>query len=97
MTEMLLESLSGVDMKETKKWIFTFGSTHLTALEGKVRPLKVMLIVEAENERQARTTVFNSIIGDKFCTSYPYDKYAERFKREYNMGEYTLEQLGAML
>ena len=73
-----------------KKYIFTFGSSHLK--EFAVFASDVLLIVEADNEVEARKIVFDSPIGDKFCTSYPYERYIDDFKN-YNMIEYTFEEL----
>ena len=80
--------LLGVKMN---KYIFTFGSGQLT--EFNVRPNDVALIIEANNENEARSIVFDyDGIGDKFCTSYPYS-YIDQFKNEYNMKEYSLDEL----
>ena len=73
------------------KYIFTFGSGQLT--EFNVRPNDVALIIEANNENEARSIVFDyDGIGGKFCTSYPYS-CMEQFKNEYNMNEYSLDEL----
>ena len=59
---------------ENNKFIITFGSSQLD--EFYVRPNDVALIIEAKNENEARTKVFNfKGIGERFCTSYPYEKY----------------------
>ena len=74
------------------KFIITFGSGQLT--EFYVRPTNVMLVIEAENVESARNKVFNFPgIGERFCTSYNYDEYANEFKEKYGMSEYTLEDL----
>ena len=78
------------------KYIFTFGSDHLPELADILRPLKVMLIVEAENELKARDIVFSSFIGDKFCTSYDYEKRHE-FRDRFNMAEYDLKMFNKYL
>ena len=76
------------------KIIVTFGSKHLEWLHHKLNPMYVALVVEAENENQARLEVFNSRIGEHFSTSYPYDNHIEEFKSK-GMKEYTLEELEA--
>ena len=78
-----------------KKWIVTFGSSHLEELRGKVRPMSVILVIEADTENEARDIVFSSFIGRTFSASYPYSKSIE-FQKEYNMVEYTLKQLEEM-
>ena len=75
-----------------KKYIFTFGSSQLN--EFFVNPTIVALIVQAENENIARNEVFQfSGIGERFCTSYPYDEYIDEFINDYGMKEFTLEDL----
>jgi hypothetical protein len=75
-----------------KKFIITFGSGQLD--EFSVAPTSVSLVVESETENGAREKVFNTQgIGGRFCTSYPYEDFAEEFKVKYNMKEYTLEDL----
>jgi hypothetical protein len=77
---------------ENKKFIITFGSSQLDDFN--VRPNSVALIIEAINENEARDQVFNfKGIGERFCTSYPYDKYIDEFINEYNMEEYSLQDL----
>ena len=73
-----------------KKFFITFGSGQLE--EFNVNPQHTMLVIEAEDENSARSQVFNSKIGAKFCTSYPYSK-AEFFKENYAMVETTLKEL----
>ena len=73
-----------------EKFIFTFGSSQL--VEFNVVPQHTMLVVEAKDENSARSQVFNSKIGAKFCTSYPYSK-AEFFNEHYAMLEVTLKEL----
>lgn len=72
------------------KYIFTFGSGQLK--EFNVAPQFVLLVIEAKDENLARSEVFNSKIGAKFCTSYPYSK-AEFFKETYGMIETSLRGL----
>ena len=82
-------------MKEAnnlKKYIFTFGSNQLPELRHQLNPMDVMLVVEAEDEGEAREKVFESFIGERFCTSYPYS-YKEEFIEKYNMYEITLNEL----
>lgn len=73
-----------------KKYIFTFGSDQLEGFA--VNPTHVAAVVEAENMSAAREIVFESIIGGKFCTSYPYD-VMEEFKNKYSMYEISLDEL----
>ena len=75
-----------------KKYIFTFGSNHLPELRHQLNPMQVMLVVEAEDEQVSRREVFESFIGERFCTSYPYS-YKEEFIEKYNMYEITLNEL----
>ena len=81
------------ELEEKKmKFIITFGSSQLD--EFYVRPNDVALIIEAENENEARNQVCNfKGIGERFCTSYPYEKYIDEFVNKYNMKEYTFEDL----
>lgn len=74
------------------KTVITFGSGQLT--EFFVRPTNVMLVIEAENESQARNKAFNFPgIGSRFCTSYEYDEVKDEFLNQYGMKEYSLEDL----
>lgn len=73
------------------KTIITFGSGQLTNFN--VKPLDVMLVVEADSEKFARQQVFDSVIGTNFCTSYSYEKYVQEFTEQYGMQEYSLEEL----
>lgn len=74
------------------KTVITFGSGQLT--EFFVRPTNVMLVIEAENENEARNVAFAfDGIGERFCTSYNYDEVKVEFRKEYGMKEYTLEDL----
>ena len=74
------------------KFIITFGSSQLN--EFNVKPNDVALIIEAENENEARNQVCNfKGIGERFCTSYAYEKHIDEFVNKYNMKEYTLEDL----
>jgi hypothetical protein len=61
----------------------------------KLNPMKVALVVEADNEQIARNKVFNSRIGEFFSTSYDYDTNIEKFKAM-GMQEYTLAELEAI-
>lgn len=75
-----------------EKYIFTFGSAHLD--EFFVNPNSVALVIEAENENIARDKVFNfKGIESKFFTSYPYNKYINKFINAYGMEEYSLDDL----
>ena len=74
------------------KYIITFGSDQLPEVAHKVRPLKVMLVIEADSEYEARDIALKSFVGKKFCTSYPYSK-AQEFKDNYNMEEYSMKDL----
>lgn len=74
------------------KYVITFGSGQLT--EFYVRPVNVMLVIEAENELAARQSVFDFPgIGGRFCTSYKYDEVKDEFINRYGMTEYSLEDL----
>ena len=77
------------------KTIITFGSKHLPWLHHKLNPMNIALVIEADNENIARKEVFNSRIGERFATSYPYDDNIERFKTM-GMKEYGLEDLDAI-
>lgn len=74
------------------KTIITFGSGQLT--EFFVRPTSVMLVIEADDENEARGIAFDFPgIGGRFCTSYEYtDENVMKFHR-FGMKEYTLEDL----
>jgi len=76
------------------KTAFTFGSNQLPRL--RMNPMDVILVIEADTEQEARQIVFDSFIGDKFCTSYP-EKYIAEFESEYNMKQYTLEELSCKM
>ena len=84
-------------MKNLKKYIFTFGSEQLPELRHQLNPMDVMMVVEAEDEQVARREVFESFIGEGFCTSYPYDLYAEEFVIDYEMYEITLRELNELV
>jgi hypothetical protein len=73
------------------KTIITFGQNHLPGVM--IRPMSVMLIIEADTEREARDQVMNSFIGKAFCTSYPYEPYAKEFTEKHGMVQYTLEDI----
>ena len=75
-----------------EKFIFTFGGNQLKEVRHQLNPMDVMLVVEAEDEQEARQEVFNSFIGEIFCTSYPYT-YKEEFVADYNMYEVSLREL----
>lgn len=81
--------LKGNKMKKT---IITFGSGQL--YDFNVRPNDVALVIEANTETEARNMAFEFPgIGDKFCTSYPYETYIDEFILKYGMKEYTLSDL----
>lgn len=74
------------------KTIITFGSGQLT--EFFVRPNDVMLVIEAENQSEARQKAFDFPgIGARFCTSYKYEEVKDKFQKEYGMKEYSLSDL----
>ena len=75
------------------KIFITFGSDALPELKHVLNPMIVMLVVSGESMADARDKVFKSFIGDKFCTSYPYDRFADEYKTKYGMKEHTLEEL----
>ena len=83
-------------MEKMRKFIFTFGSNQLPDLAHQLRPMELMLVVEGEDEFTARREVFKSFIGERFCTSYPYEKHAEEFAEKYGMYEITLDTLNKM-
>ena len=75
-----------------QKYVITFGSGQLT--EFYVRPTNVMLVIEAENEQEARKEAFDFPgIGGMFCTSYEYDEVKDEFINKYGMKEYSLSDL----
>lgn len=75
-----------------QKYVITFGSGQLT--EFFVRPVNVMLVIEAEDENLARRQAFDFPgIGGCFCTSYKYDEVKDEFINRYGMKEYTLSDL----
>ena len=73
------------------KTIITFGSGQLEWLD--VRANDVALVIEAENMNEARSIVFKTEIGNRYCTSYIYEDKIDEFKTKYNMREYTLKEL----
>ena len=76
------------------KTIFTFGSSHLKWMKHKLNPMKVALVIEADNVIEARNIVFESRIGEYFCSSYSYSKL-EHLKNSCSMAVYTLDELDA--
>ena len=76
-----------------RKFIITFGSGQLPEVRHLLNPADIMLVVEANDEQEARGEVFDSFIGNKFCTSYPHEQFAEEFVEKYNMYEITLNEL----
>jgi len=77
--------------ENTNKYIITFGVGQLVGIHP--NPNSVMLIVTGGNMEDARQKVFDSKIGKNFFTSYRYNDEAERFKEEFDMVEYTMEEL----
>lgn len=74
------------------KYVITFGSGQLT--EFFVRPTNVMLVIEAEDEYQARQQAFDFPgIGERFCTSYEYEEVKDEFLNQFGMKEFSLEDL----
>jgi len=72
------------------KYIITFGSAHLKDFN--INPAKTALIVQGNDEFNARDKVFNfNGINDNFCTSYDYSTIS-KFK-EMGFKEVTLEEL----
>lgn len=59
-----------VDLKDSNVYYFSFGSGQLTNFDLPVRPDKLLIKVFAEDEMKARAQIFNSSIGENFCTSY---------------------------
>lgn len=77
------------------KYVITFGSGQLT--EFFVRPTNVMLVIEAEDEDQARQEAFNfDGIEGRFYTSYKYDEVKDEFMNQYGMKEYSLDDLESL-
>ncbi len=74
------------------KTIITFGSGQLA--EFFVRPNDVMLVIEAEDESEARQKAFDFPgIGARFCTSYQYEDEVVKEFYGYGMKEYSLSDL----
>lgn len=74
------------------KYIFTFGGDHLRDFD--VKPMSVALVIEAESEGMARDTVAKvEGIGMRFAFSYNYEDKMAKFKEDYGMLEYTLNEL----
>lgn len=74
------------------KYIITFGNGQLWAFY--VRPTTVSLVIEADSEEEARVKAMSvEGIGQRFCSSYPYETASDKFKKDYGMKEYTLKQL----
>jgi len=72
------------------KYIITFGTNHLKDFN--IDAAKTALIVEGNDEYEARNQVFNfNGIGDKFCTSYDYSQILKFKDRGFE--EITLEDL----
>ena len=72
------------------KYIITFGSAHLKDFN--INPAKTALIVEGNDEHEARDKVFNfNGISNNFCTSYEYSEM-EKFKK-LGFKEITLDEL----
>jgi len=79
------------------KTIFLFRSTHLPWMKKRgVDPMKVMLVVEADSENEAREIVSASRIGSAFgLIEGDYEKHYKRLRDEEGMVEYTLGGLVA--
>ena len=74
------------------KYIITFGSGQLSSFN--VTPNDVSLVIDAESEVEARIKASQiEGVGNRFCSSYTYSAASEKFKKEYGMTEYTIEQL----
>lgn len=73
-------------------WYFTFGSGQLQNFKIGQDPNRIVLVVEDATEWGARQKVFDSPVGDKFCTSYDY-KYAQEYLDSYVSSVVTLHQL----
>ena len=76
---------------ELNKYIITFGSNQLEDFA--VNSSSVMLVIEATSEAEAREPLFETPFNGRFSFSYPYLDNAEKFKRDYNMVEYTIDEL----
>ena len=79
------------DNNGLNKYIITFGSNHLEDFA--VNSTSVILVIEALSEGEAREPLFNPPFNGRFSFSYRYNTNAEKFKRLYNMVEYTLDEL----
>ena len=75
------------------KFIMTFGSNQLKDFN--VVPTNIMLVIEAENETEARKPLFGEPFNGAFCTSYAYS-CAKRMKEKYGMKEIGLKALLAL-
>ena len=73
-------------------YIFTFGSSQLPTISSEINPMSIMLIIDAVDEEAARSIVFHSFIGERFCTSYPISMQGE-FSSKYGMVPYRLREL----
>ena len=71
----------------------TFGSNQLQNFN--VNASNIMLVIEAENEAEARKPLFGEPFNGAFCTSYAYS-CASDFKKRFNMKEIGLEALLAL-
>jgi hypothetical protein len=65
-----------------KKYYITFGTAHLQDfdLPSEIRRDKLAVVIKDETENKARSQIFDSSIGAKFCTSYDesdYDRLAK--------------------
>lgn len=74
-----------------KKFILTFGEDHLK--EFNVRPSEVALTVKAKSGEEAAVIADEVLgIGNKYFGTYRVSNLG-RFKIDYNMVEYTLDEL----
>lgn len=72
------------------KYIITFGGSQLQEFD--VRPMDVMLVLEADTEEEARQ-VAREEFNNRYSSSYQYEKFVHQFKKDYNMVEFTLNEL----
>ena len=76
----------------SNKTIITFGSEQLKHFDIE-DPMKIMLVIDADEETARERVSQCCGIGNNFAFSYKYDDYASKFKSKYGMIEITLEEL----
>ncbi len=76
-----------------KKYIVTFGSNHLKGFN--VNPLKTYVVIQGVDEQSAREILFRGEIGNKFCTTYPYEM-GMALAKKFKVGVITFKELGEL-